>query len=241
MRVLRQQKPGTGRTTEDLLNSYPWFLSLPPARRQWLYACIHERKLDAGEVLTREGRVIRDAYMVLDGLLTWSVIGAGGDQVTLGTMLPGSWFGHATLLAQVPQRGNIQALRESRVACIPKDAFDWLFENSLQFNNALVRHAFARMQWFLGTLASRTLSSIEHQVARALAFMVDEQQNPRAADSIPISQEELAFLVGCSRQRCNAALKRLRTGGLIEIRYGVIRVLDKSRLRLMASGEGTPD
>jgi hypothetical protein len=66
------------------------------------------------------------------------------------------------------RNGTITALRDSRVTCMPKDVFDWLLLNSIEFNNHLLKDLNERLQWFLRAFSSRATLSTDEQIARAL-------------------------------------------------------------------------
>ncbi len=224
----------------EFLASSDWFQALPELRQSWLATRILERHVEAGGYLAPDGQVAKYGYTVLDGLLVWSVCNADGDEISLGALLSGSWFGHATLFGQQPRRGHVIALRESTVACMSKEAFDWLMANSILFNNFLLRHMFARTQWLMGTIASRATASVEQQVARAILGMIDPEQNPGASLEINVSQEELGRIAGYSRQRCCAAVKALRAQGIVETAYCDLSIPDPERLRSFVLGESQP-
>ena len=90
------------------------------------------------------------------------------------------------------------------------------------------------MHWFLGNFTAHHLLDTDSQVARALAGLFHPFLYPGADTHLQISQEEVANLTGVSRQRCNAALKRLQEAAIVEIEYGGITVLDLPRLRKFA-------
>jgi CRP-like cAMP-binding protein len=197
------------------------------------------RAVSAGEYVAADGQIATHGYTVLSGLLVWSEGNEQGDEVTVGALLSGSWFGHATLFAQNPRRGHIAALRDSALACMPKDVFDWLLANSIPFNNFMLRHMCARVQWLMGNIAARSTMTVDQQVAAAILGMLDPELNPGAGPEINVSQEELGRVAGYSRQRCCAAVKSLRSLGIVETSYCDLVVPDRERLRAFVFGPGT--
>jgi len=130
----------------------------------------------------------------------------------------------------------VVALRDSRVACMPEDVFQWLLSESLSFNEFLVRHAFARIHWLMGVIAARVTLSVDQQVARAIVGLTDKSLNPGTSLDLELSQEELARMVGYTRQRCSGAIQRMKADGILQTRYGRISVSDEARLGLFAEG-----
>jgi CRP-like cAMP-binding protein len=70
------------------------------------------------------------------------------------------------------------------------------------------------------------------RVARNLAALFNPTLFPGVGEILRITQQELAYLVGLSRQRVNVALKRLEAQGAIRIEYGGMRVLNIASLRV---------
>ncbi len=75
------------------------------------------------------------------------------------------------------------------------------------------------------------LNDPDTKVARGLAALFHPVLYPGVGEVLRITQQELAYLVGLSRQRVNEALKTLQAQGLIRIEYGGVRVLDLTGLR----------
>ncbi len=69
------------------------------------------------------------------------------------------------------------------------------------------------------------------RVARNLAALFNPALFPGVGQMLRITQQELAYLVGLSRQRVNVALNRLQEEGSIRIEYGGMRVLNLTALR----------
>ena len=154
----------------------------------------------------------------------------------LGGLSTGSWFGEGTLLRGVPRTADIIALRPSRVALMPLETFDWLRATHRSFDDFLLRQINERMHWFLGNFAAHHLLDTDSQVARALVGLFHEWLHPGSDPHLEVSQEEIANLSGLSRQRCNAALRRLASAGLLRIEYGGITVTDLDGLRRRIDG-----
>ncbi|WP_076998103.1 Crp/Fnr family transcriptional regulator [Variovorax sp. KK3] len=240
MRALKRVPPGNPTSLQGFLDQTAWYRAIDGERRRWVASRMTERRLAPGQYLARGGEVATHAYSVLEGLLKWSLCNRDGREVTLSSLGVDAWFGHGTLLGRFPRHGDIVALRESRVSCMPQDVFDWLLQESLPFNAALLRNINHRLQWFIGSFSARTTMPVDDQVARALAGMFHPDLNPGASRALHVSQEELASLTGFSRQRCNRALARLRAAGVIATEYGAITVLDTARLRAIGTN-GWPD
>lgn len=208
-----------------------WFPALAPEVQARVLAEMREEPVAAGAALCRRGEQPLHWYGTLEGLLKWSVTSHDGRSVTYGGLSVGSWFGEGTLLRGVPRTADIIALRPSRVAVMPQHTFDWLHRTQMGFAQFLLAQINERLHWFMGNYAAHRLLDADSQVARALAGLFHPWLHPLGQSHLQASQEEIANLSGLSRQRCNAALNRLRAAGLLRIEYGGITVVDLGRLR----------
>ena len=135
------------------------------------------------------------------------------------------------MLKREVYRYNIQALRKSRVAGLPADSFHWLIEHSLGFNRFVMLQLNERLGQFIAAREIDRLSNPDLRVARSLASLVNPVLYPSVGEVLRITQQELAYLVGLSRQRVNEALAALEVQGVIRVEYGGLRVLDRLALR----------
>jgi CRP-like cAMP-binding protein len=88
-----------------------------------------------------------------------------------------------------------------------------------------------RLAQFIGARETDRLPSPEQRVARSLAALVNPVLFPGVGDLLRITQQELAYLVGLSRQRVNEALGALQAQGAIRVEYGGLRILAVEALR----------
>ena len=188
----------------------------------------------AGEYICRIGRPVTYWFGLVDGLLKMSNDDSMGPVITFTGVAPGGWFGEGTVLKHEHYRYNIQALRKSRVAGLPVDTFDWLLDHSLGFNRFVMHQLNERLGQFIAAREIDRINNPDLRVARNLAALFHPLLSPNVGDILRITQQELAYLVGLSRQRVNEALSTLSDKGWIRVEYGGLRVLDLPALR---SGE----
>ncbi|MDH4418288.1 MAG: Crp/Fnr family transcriptional regulator [Acidovorax sp.] len=218
-------------TMDDLLAASAWFPLLDSAAQARVRDELREVDVPQGGALCRLGDTPLHWYGAIEGLLKWTVTSSDGRSVTLGGLSAGSWFGEGTLLRGSPRTADIIALRPSRVALMPVETFEWLHATERSFDHFLLRQINERLHWFLGNFTAYHLLDTDSQVARALAGLFHPWLHPGSDPHLQVSQEEIANLSGLSRQRCNAALKRLQAAGLLEIEYGGITVTNLEGLR----------
>ena len=217
-------------TPEELAN-IPWLQLLKPDERERAVADIQVGDALPADHVCRVGRPVTYWFGVISGLLKMSSDNAQGQTMTFTGVPPGGWFGEGTALKREPYRYNIQALRKSVVAGISVETFHWLLDHSIGFNRFVMNQLNERLGQFIAAREIDRMHDPDVQVARSLAALFNPVLYPGVGAVLRITQQELAYLVGLSRQRVNEALNTLQAQGSIRVEYGGLRVLDLAALR----------
>ena len=213
------------------LHAIPWLSLLAPPQRERAVADLKIADASPGDYVCRVGRPVTYWFGVVDGLLKMSTDNAQGQTMTFTGVPPGGWFGEGTALKREPYRYNIQALRKSRVAGLHVDTFHWLLDHSIGFNRFVMNQLNERLGQFIAAREIDRMGNPNLRVARGLAALFNPVLYPGVGEVLRITQQELAYLVGLSRQRVNEALTALAAQGAIRVEYGGLRVLDLGALR----------
>ena len=213
------------------LGTIPWLHLLSPVERLRAVDDLQIADASPGEFVCRTGRPVTYWFGVVDGLLKMSSDNAEGQTMTFTGVPPGGWFGEGTALKRETYRYNIQALRKSRVAGLHVDTFHWLLDHSIGFNRFVMNQLNERLGQFIAAREIDRMNNPDIRVARSLASLFNPVLYPGVGEVLRITQQELAYLVGLSRQRVNEALTSLATQGCIRVEYGGLRVLDLPALR----------
>ena len=208
----------------------PWMPSLKDNERERVLGDLLVGDVEAGDYICRVGRPVTYWFGLIDGLLKMSNDDADSP-ITFTGVAPGGWFGEGTVLKHEQYRYNILALRKSVVAGLPVASFDWLVEHSLGFNRFVMHQLNERLGQFIAAREIDRIASPDLRVARNLAALFHPLLSPGVGGMLRITQQELAYLVGLSRQRVNEALSTLQAEGWIRVEYGGLRVLDLQALR----------
>ena len=220
--------------TDEELKLIPWFGLLKDSERNRIESQLVVSDPMPGDYVCRVGRQATYWFGVVEGLLKMSTDSASGRTITFTGVPPGGWFGEGTAIKRESYRYNIMALRRSVVAGLPIDTFHWLLDNSIGFNRFVMNQLNERLAQFIEAREIDRSTDPDVRVARNLATLFNPTLYPGVGEMLRITQQELAYLVGLSRQRVNVALNRLEEQGAIRIEYGGMRVLDLAALR--ASG-----
>ncbi|APW44216.1 Crp/Fnr family transcriptional regulator [Rhodoferax saidenbachensis] len=217
--------------TEAELAAIPWLRVLEPPERERAVGDLQVAEASPGEFVCRMGRPVTYWFGVVDGLLKMSTDNAEGQTMTFTGVPPGGWFGEGTALKREVYRYNIQALRKSLVAGLHVDTFHWLLDHSIGFNRFVMNQLNERLGQFIAAREIDRLNNPDIRVARSLAALFNPVLYPGVGEVLRITQQELAYLVGLSRQRVNEALTNLAAQGSIRVEYGGLRILDPQALR----------
>ena len=219
------------------LAGIPWLSLLLPDEREKAMSELRVGDVSAGDYVCRVGRPVTYWFGVVEGLLKMSSNNDQGMTMTYTGVPPGGWFGEGTALKREPYRYNIQALRKSVVAGLPVDTFHWLLDHSISFNRFVMNQLNERLGQFIAAREIDRLNNPDVRVARSLAALFNPVLYPGVGEILRITQQELAYLVGLSRQRVNEALTTLQAQGAIRVEYGGLRVLDLAGLRSTVFGD----
>jgi CRP/FNR family transcriptional regulator, cyclic AMP receptor protein len=214
------------------LAGIPWLQALDAHERETATRDLKVVHVDAAELLCRVGRPATYWFGVIDGLLKMSNDSELGIPITFTGVPPGGWFGEGTVIKREVYRYNIQALRKSLVAGLTVDTFHWLLDRSIPFNRFITQQLNERLGQFIAAREIDRMADADARVARSLAALFHPVLYPGVGTLLRITQQELGYLVGLSRQRVNEALHTLQQQGCIRIEYGGVRVLDLPALRL---------
>ena len=217
--------------TPQELAGIPWLGHLTASERAEIQGVILVGDALPGDHVCRVGRAATYWFGVVEGLLKMSMDSEQGNSMTLTGVPAGGWFGEGTVMKREAYRYNIQALRASVVAGLPVQHFHWLLDHSIGFNRFVMNQLNERLGQFIAAREIDRLNNPDVRVARSLATLFNPVLYPGVGEILRITQQELAYLVGLSRQRVNMALNTLQAEHLIRTEYGGLRVLDLARLR----------
>ena len=217
--------------TPSELATIPWLALLRPEERTRAVDELRVGDAQPGDYVCRIGKPVTYWFGVVQGLLKMSSDNAEGMTITFTGVPPGGWFGEGTAMKREPYRYNIQALRKSVVAGLPVDTFHWLLDHSISFNRFVMNQLNERLGQFIAAREIDRMNNPDVRVARSLAALFNPVLYPGVGEILRITQQELAYLVGLSRQRVNEALAELEAQRTIRVEYGGLRVLDLAALR----------
>ncbi|MCT9071532.1 Crp/Fnr family transcriptional regulator [Cupriavidus gilardii] len=224
------------------LRSGSWFRGLPADMRAALLEAGTIRRLEPGEVLFQRGDPFDGLYAVIAGAVLVHAHDAGGKAALLGLLEAGAWFGEICLFDGLLRTHDARAATRAAVWHVPRARLDAMLAAQpswwREFGKLLAgktREAFRYVEeaQLLPPLArtARRLAAIARSYGDTPAAAPDRTRQSHR--SIHLPQEQLAQMLGLSRQTVNHALRELEARGLLRLRYADIELLDLSTLETL--------
>lgn len=221
----------------DLLRSALLFRELDDEAASALHATMVEVKLARGEVLFREGDDGDRVYVVVDGKIKLGRTAPDGRENLLAVLGPGQMFGELSLFDPGPRSATASAVTDTTVLGLGHtDLLPWLTGRPEVSRNLLAQLA-QRLRRSNDTLADLVFSDVPGRVAKQLLDLSERFGVP-TPDGLRVvhdlTQEELAQLVGASRETVNKALADFVSRNWIRLESRSVVLMDIERLRRRA-------
>ena len=222
----------TPQAPSSLADENPWLLTFPPDLRRRLLALIRVRDLDDGRVIFRADDPPDGLYGVLRGRVRLMMRFPHGQQLLNHVAEAGDWFGEISTLDGRPRLNDAICAAPTRIAHLPQADADRVMQDDPAFVRAMARLASRRHRAAMAFAARALTQPLNAQIAYALLSLARKQEG-REYD-LDLRQEDVASIVGSSRQTVAIHLRRLSARGLIALGYRSIRILDRPALQAEA-------
>jgi CRP-like cAMP-binding protein len=224
----------------ELLGSTPLFGGLDEAERRAVADEMREVSFDPSQVIFARGDAGREIYLVVSGRVRISVLTAEGRELSFAHAEPGAIFGEIAMLDGGVRSADATAVNKVSALSLSKPAFKRLMETHPHVADAAVRFLCSRIREADQQLEAIALYPIEGRLARfflaAARAKSPESSEGRVTIDLPMSQSELALLIGASRPKVNTALSVLEDSGALE-RSGSRITCDIEELQAIAGAE----
>jgi CRP/FNR family transcriptional regulator, cyclic AMP receptor protein len=221
----------------SLLSKIPLFASLDDAGRATVADALRETTFDAGQVIFARGDAGAELYIVAKGRVRLSVLTTDGRELSFTHAEAPSVFGELSVFDGRPRSADATTVGKVHALTLSKAAFARLLANTPALSEAAIKFLAGRLRNADEQLEGIALHSIEGRLARffltAARQKDPESKSENVSLSLPISQSEIALLVGASRPKVNAALALLEAEGAIT-RKGQIIICNIESLGTLA-------
>jgi CRP/FNR family cyclic AMP-dependent transcriptional regulator len=230
-------KQGPGGLVDEVLRSAVLFRELDDEAAAALRSSMTEVKLSRGDVLFREGDEGDRVYVVIEGKIKLGRTSSDGRENLLALLGPGQMFGELSLFDPGPRSATATAVTDTTLLGLGHSALlPWLTGRP-EVSRGLLLQLASRLRRSNDTLADLVFSDVPGRVAKALLELSERfgaPTNEGIRVEHDLTQEELAQLVGASRETVNKALADFTSRGWIRLEQRSVVLLDVDRLRRRA-------
>jgi CRP-like cAMP-binding protein len=213
----------------ESINAGRWFSTLSPSLKHDILRCAYVKRFKDGDLIGARGESPEDWMACAKGAVRVSSTSISGKQVTLTYVEPGIWLGDVAMFDGDRRSHDVYAHGETTVLCVAKADFKKILALHVELYEALLRLHARRIRQLYGLVEDLNTLPLRARLAKQLLHLVRSYGVPSLSSSqefrigLQLAQEELAQLLGASRQRVNQELKsmerdeviRIETGGLI--------------------------
>ena len=218
----------------EMLRQAPLFGGLDDEAADALRASLIECRLRRSEVLFREGDEGHQLYVVTDGKVKMGRTSADGRENLLAVLGPGQMFGELSLFDPGPRQSTVTAVTDCVMQSLTHDELLKWLTGRPEVAQGLLAQLAHRLRRANDVVADLVFSDVPGRVAKALLDLAARFGRP-ADDGIHVhhdlTQEELAQLVGASRETVNKALADFGSRGWLRLEPRSVVLLDVERLR----------
>ncbi len=218
------------------INAGRWFSSLSPSLKHDILRCAYVKRYRDGELITARGEPPEEWIACAKGAIRVSSTSISGKQITLTYVEPGIWFGDVSIFDGDRRTHDAYAHGESTVLCVAKADFKKILAVHVELYEALLRLHARRIRQLYGLVEDLNTLPLRARLAKQLLHLVRSYGIPSLSNGsevrigLHLAQEELAQLLGASRQRVNQELKSMEREDAIRIEPGGLVIRDRDAL-----------
>jgi CRP/FNR family transcriptional regulator, cyclic AMP receptor protein len=222
---------------DDVLSEAPLFEALNERDAQALRAEVRVLKLARGERLFSEGDTGDRLYIIMAGKIKLTRAAPDGRENLLSVHGPGEMFGELSLFDPVPRTSSATAVTDTQLAGLAHDSLHSWLSTRPEVAMYLLQALAQRLRRINDVKADLVFTDVPGRVAKALLDLA-ERFGVQAPEGMQVNhdltQEELAQLVGASRETVNKALADFTSRGWIQLAAKSVLITDTDRLRKRA-------
>jgi CRP/FNR family transcriptional regulator, cyclic AMP receptor protein len=214
-----------------------WFGKLSHKLRSAILSRTVVRRLADGEALGTRGSEAAEWIGVAKGAVRISSVSLSGKQVTLTYAEPGTWFGDIALFDGGPRTHDADAHGPTTLVVVRKPDFKELLAQHVELYDALLRLNCRRLRLMFDQIEDLNTRPLQARLAKQLLLLARRygvSEGDEIRIGLALAQEDLAQLLGASRQRVNQELKGFERDGALRVEPTRLVVLSREKLLAVA-------
>jgi CRP-like cAMP-binding protein len=210
-----------------------WFSKLSPALRADILARTLVRRYPDGIQIASRGTPPNEWVGVASGAVRVSTVSLAGKQITLTYVEPGTWFGDIALFDGLPRTHDATTHGPTTLLVVRKPDFNELLSRHTELYEALLRLNCRRLRLMFATFEDLNTKPLAARLAKQILLLARSYgiaQGEEIRIGLQLAQEDLAQLLGASRQRVNQELKGFEREGAVRVEPTRLVVLSRDKL-----------
>ena len=209
----------------DLLRRVPLFSQLTAAQSEILGSAVVKRRFKRAEALVEQGQKSDALYILLTGRARVVSCDSRGREVILASLGPGDYLGEMSIIDNNPHSATVRAEVQTDVLQLNRAEFTRCLAENASMSMAVMRGLVKRLRHADRKIESLALLDVYGRVAHSLLDMASPDGQGAQVVREKISRQDLAKMVGASREMVSRVMKDLEDRGLIEVRADGATVL----------------
>jgi CRP/FNR family cyclic AMP-dependent transcriptional regulator len=200
-----------------VLKAVPLFSTIAEEQLGAVASMVTRRSVSRSTMIMSAGDATDSLYIVLSGRLKVMMSDAEGKEVILTILGPGEFFGEMGLIDEAPRSASVIAIEPCELLTISKRDFKKCLAENFELTMALMRGLVRRLREADRKIGSLALLDVYGRVARLLLDMADTVNGERIVTK-RLPKQDIAKMIGASREMVSRVMKDLQMGGYIEMR-----------------------
>ena len=227
----------------EAINTGRWFSSLSPSLRHDILRCAFVRRYQDGDLIAARGEPPDQWIACAKGAVRVSSTTLTGKQITLTYVEPGIWFGDVAIFDGDRRTHDAYAHGATTILNVARADFQKILALHPELYEALLKLQARRIRLLFGQVEDLNTLPLRARLAKQVGHLVRSYGVPSLSSNdewritLQLAQEELAQLLGASRQRVNQELKTMEREGVIRVEPTGLVVCDRDALLRIGEGE----
>ena len=199
----------------DLIRRVPLFSLLTADQAQSIADSVVKRRFKRGELIVEQGTKSNARFILLNGRARVLTADSRGREVILAVLQPGDYVGEMSLIDNEPHSATVRAEVQTDMLVLGRADFGRGLPESSSLAYGILRGLVARLRNADRQIESLALLDVYGRVARTLLDMAEEEKGVKIIRG-KVSRQDMAKVVGASREMVSRVMKDLEDKGVIE-------------------------
>jgi CRP/FNR family cyclic AMP-dependent transcriptional regulator len=211
----------------DLIRRVPLFSMLTLEQAQSVADSVVKRRFRRGEFIVEYGLKSNALFILLTGRARVLTADSRGREVILAVLEPGDYVGEMSLIDNEPHSASVRAEVQTDMLVLGRQEFSRCLPEGSSLAYGILRGLVQRLRNADRQIESLALLDVYGRVARALLDMAEEDSGDRVIKG-KVSRQDLAKVVGASREMVSRVMKDLEERGMIQtLDTGSVMLLER--------------